>query len=106
MIPMQEVSNTIPPKAYFTNFTLRAIRNILPLPFLQPAFTIFDSIWASVRQAQTCQGQFRVLVSWTAAILEALDMQYRIGQLNKESTWQQLQDLNRFFPMFLVRSCH
>lgn len=95
---MQEVLDTIPkPKTYFTNFTVHAIRNIIPLPFLKPAFSIFNSIWASIKQAQTCQGQFRVFVSFTAAILEALGVQYRTGHLNEESTFQQLQDLNRFF---------
>ena len=103
---MQEVLNTIPkPKTYFTNFTVHAIRSITPPPFLKPAFTVFDSIWTLVKKAQTCQGQFTVLLSYTAAVLEALDMQYRTGQLNKESTWPHLQDLNRFFAILLVRSC-
>ena len=95
-IPMEEVSNTIP-MAYFTNFTVHAIRNIIPLYFLRSGFIKFNSIWALVKQAQTCQGQFRVLVSFTAAVLETLDMQYRIGQLSMKSTSQQRRDLNRFF---------
>lgn len=88
------------------NAIISEVLNIIPVPGLQLAWTIFKSIWASVQQTLACQGQLQVLASCTATLLEALNKQYRTGQLNEESTFQQLQDLHKFVAMLLLQSCH
>ena len=85
---------------------IKEVLNIIPVPGLQLAITIFKSIWASVQQIQVCQEQLQVLASCTATLLMALNKQYRTGQLNEESTFRQLQDLHKFVAMLLLQDCH
>jgi hypothetical protein len=76
---------------------------IIPVPVLKDAFTILISILSLVQQAQDFKEQLQVLTTCTATLLKTLDKQYRTGQLTKESTFHELQDLHKFGAMFLLQ---
>lgn len=73
---------------------------------LDHAFAMFTSILASVQQARAFREQLRVLADCTSILLKVLDKQYRTGELTEESTFHQLQDLNKFDSMFLLQGYH
>lgn len=85
---------------------IKKVNNIIPLPFLQSAFTIFNSIWASVEQVQAFQGQLGVLVAYAADLLAALDTLYRTEPI-EQSTIQAIlrhPDLVRFLATFFLQT--
>ncbi|KAF9055624.1 kinase-like domain-containing protein [Panaeolus papilionaceus] len=67
---------------------------IAPVPGLGFAFKVFKSIFASVQEAQGFKEQLIVLSASIAAILKALDRQYRDGKLSEISTRKELDELN------------
>ncbi|PPR08181.1 hypothetical protein CVT24_001531 [Panaeolus cyanescens] len=68
---------------------------LAPVPGLGPAFKIFSSIVSSVQDAQGLKEQLKVLSNSIAAILRALDRQYKEGKLTEDSTKQEIADLNK-----------
>ena len=81
---------------------IKEFLNIVPVPGLQHAFTIFTTILSLVQQTQAFKEQLQVLTTCTVTLLKTLDMQYRTGELTEESTFHHLQDLHKF----VARSCY
>lgn len=93
---------TIPPAIVINVDIINEVLKHTPVPFLQPAFTIFDSIWVLIKQTQACREQLRVLAICTATLLSALDKQYYTRHLTEDSTFDQRRDLHRFIVFIVI----
>ena len=77
---------------------IQDVLHIMPVsvPGLQSAFTTLNLILTAVEQTQAFKQQLQVLASCAETLLKTLETQYRTGQLTEESTFDHLQNLNKF----------
>lgn len=66
---------------------------LVPVPYLNLAFSIFRSIWASIQAVKESTEQLRILTSCIAQLLKTLNEEYSAGRLVKDETSEALADL-------------
>jgi hypothetical protein len=54
---------------------------LVPVPYLAPAFAVFNFIWTSIQQVQVNREQCELLARCISELLCVLDTEYRAGRL-------------------------
>ena len=75
-----------------------------PIPYLGLSYSIFRTIWVAVEEVQASREQFRVLAETTAALLQTLDSQHRVGRMSVVSTVDAVNDLEKCVGFFFLNS--
>lgn len=65
---------------------IAACLSLVPVPYLDAAFTALGFIWQYVQQAQASKRQLKLLTQYIAELLHALDGEYRAGRLAKSAS--------------------
>jgi len=66
---------------------------LVPIPYLAPAFAIFNYIWTCIQQVQGNREQLRVLTRCISELLCVLDTEYRAGRLQEDQNVSALENL-------------
>jgi hypothetical protein len=72
---------------------INSLLSLAPVPYLQPAFSLFQFIWNSVERAQASKEQLKALASSIAYLLQALHLEYPEDRLEDANYSKPLKDL-------------
>jgi hypothetical protein len=95
IVPCDRLPGERIPARFYSNSMdiIQHCLSLAPVPYLAPAFHVFNFIWTSVQQVQTSREQLRILIKCISELLCTLDTEYRAGRLPEDKTVTALDNL-------------